>query len=58
MSLTSPELARGLFTTSATWEAYNKPRQHIKRQRHYFPNKGPYSESYGVFPVVMYGCES
>ena len=24
-----------------------KPRQHIKRQRHYFANKGPYSQSFG-----------
>ena len=24
-----------------------KPRQHIKKQRHYFANKGPYSQSYG-----------
>ena len=36
---------------------YDKPRQCIKNQRHYFADKGPYSESY-VFPVVMYGCES
>ena len=34
-----------------------KPRQCIKKQRHHFANKGPYSKSYG-FPVVMYGCES
>ena len=33
------------------------PRQHIKKQRHYFANKGLSSQSYG-FPVVMYGCES
>ena len=26
---------------------YDKPRQHIKKQRHYFANKGPYSQSYG-----------
>ena len=32
-------------------------RQHIKKQRHYFANKGPSSQSYG-FPVVMYGCEN
>ena len=32
-------------------------RQHIKKQRCYFTNKGPSSQSYG-FPVVMYGCES
>ena len=36
---------------------HDKPRQHIKKQRHYFANKGPSSHSY-VFPVVMYGCES
>src|SRR5574337_540550 len=25
----------------------NKPRQHIKKQRHHFIDKGPYSQSYG-----------
>ena len=25
---------------------YDKPRQHIKKQKHYFSNKGPYSQSY------------
>ena len=29
--------------------SYDKPRQHIKKQRHYFVNKGPYSQSYGFF---------
>ena len=29
----------------------------IKKQRHYFANKDPSSQSYS-FPVVMYGCES
>ena len=38
-------------------ESYNQPRQHIKKQRYYFTNKGPSSQGYG-FPVVMYGCES
>ena len=36
---------------------YDQPRQHIKKQRHYFTNKGPSSESYS-FPVVVDGCES
>ena len=36
---------------------YDKPRQHIEKQRHYFANKGLSSQSYGL-PVVMYGCES
>ena len=38
-------------------KSYDQPRQHIKKQGHYFANKGPSSLSYG-FPVVMYGCES
>ena len=32
-------------------KSYGKPRQCIKKQRHYFTDKGPYSESYG-FPLV------
>ena len=35
----------------------DKPRQCIKKQRHHFAEKDPYSQSYG-FPVVMYGYES
>ena len=32
----------------APWKkSYDQPRQHIKRQRHYFANKDPYSQSYG-----------
>ena len=34
---------------------YDQPRQHIKKQRHYFADKAPSSQSF-VFPVVMYGC--
>ena len=31
----------------APWKkSYDKPRQHIKKQRHYFANKGPSSQSY------------
>ena len=43
---------------AAPWKnSYDKPRQHIKKHRHYFADKGPSSQSYG-FPVVMYGYES
>ena len=28
-------------------KSYNQPRQHIKKQRHYFANKGPSSQGYG-----------
>ena len=34
----------------APWKkSYDQPRQRIKTQRHYFANKGPFSQSYG-FP--------
>ena len=33
-----------------------RPRQCIKKQRHYFANKGPLVKAM-VFPVVMYGCQ-
>ena len=42
----------------ASWKkGYDKLRQHIKKQRHYFADKSPYSQSYS-FPAVMDGCES
>ena len=28
-------------------ESYDQPRQHIKKQRHYFVNRGPSSQGYG-----------
>ena len=32
----------------APWEkSYDQPRQHINKQRYYFTNKGPSSQSYG-----------
>ena len=32
----------------APWKkTYDQPRQHIKKQKHYFANKGPSSQSYG-----------
>ena len=41
----------------APWKkSYGQPRQHIKKQRHYFASKGLVKAL--VFPVVMYGCES
>ena len=34
--------------TLALWrKRYDKPRQHIKKQRHHFADKGPYSQSCG-----------
>ena len=32
----------------ASWKkSYDKPRQHIKKQKHSFADKGPFSQSYG-----------
>ena len=43
----------------APWKkSYDQPRQHVKKQRHYFTNKGLTIVKAMVFPVVMYGCES
>ena len=34
---------------SALWkDSYDQPRQHIKKQRHYFVNKGPSSQGNGI----------
>ena len=38
-------------------ETYDKPRQHFKKQRHYFANKGPYSQSYGFFSSYVWMWE-
>ena len=41
----------------ALWKkSYDQPRQHINKQRHYFIDKGPSTQSYGF--SSMYGCES
>ena len=45
--------------TLTFWKkSYDKPRQHIKKQRYYSANKSPSSQKLMVFPAVMYGCES
>ena len=34
--------------TLASWkESYDKPRQHIKKQKHHFASKGLYNQCYG-----------
>ena len=43
----------------AIWKkSYDQPRQHIKKQRHYFVDKGPSLVKAMVFPGVMYVCEN
>ena len=36
-----------IFKGTLWKESYDKLRQHIKKQRHHFADKGPYSQSYG-----------
>ena len=36
-----------MWSENSQMLSYDKPRQHIKKQRHYFTNKGTYSQSYG-----------
>ena len=37
-------------------ESYDQPRQHFKKERHYFATKVHLAKAV-FFPVVMYGCE-
>ena len=38
-------------------ESYDQPREHIKKQRHFFANKGLSIQGYGV-SIALYACES
>ena len=49
--------AMKLKGTCSLKKSYEQPRQHIKKQRHYFAKKVHLIKAM-VFPVVMYGCES
>ena len=42
----------------APWKkSCDQPRQHIKKQRHHFANKGPSSHSYGFSSNHVWMCE-
>ena len=42
----------------APWKkSYDQPRQHIKKRRHYFANKGPSSQSYGFSSIQVWMWE-
>ena len=53
-SLPIVTLAMQLKDTCSLEESYDRPRPHIKKQRHHFVEKVKNM----IFPVVMYGCES
>ena len=46
-SLQMVTAAMKLKTLTPWKENYDKPKQHIQKQRHYFANKGPCSQGYG-----------
>ena len=41
------DCSREIKTLTPWKKSYDKTRQHIEKQRHYFANKGPSSQSYG-----------
>ena len=43
----SEEELKSLLTLALWTKNYDQPRQHIKKQRHYFASKGPSSQGYG-----------
>ena len=46
-----------LKDTSSPWKkSYDQPRQHIKKHRHYFANKGPSSQFSSVQSVQLLSC--
>ena len=54
----SADLSVTLIPKAPSWKkSSDKPRQHIKKHRHYFVNKVHLVKAM-VFPVVMNGCES
>ena len=38
-------------------ESYDQPREHIKKQRHYFANKGPSGQGYGFYSGYVWVWE-
>ena len=56
-SLSMVTAAMKLEDACSLKESCDKPRQHVKKQRHHLPTKVRLVKAM-VFPVVMYGCES
>ena len=45
------------YACSLEKKSYDQTRQHIKKQRHYFTNKGPSSQSYGFSSIYLWTWE-
>ena len=48
IELTSPTLRADALPSEPPGKPYDQPRQNIKKQRHYFANKGSSSQGYGL----------
>ena len=48
------ECSHEIKTLTPGKESYDQPRQHIKKQRHHFANKGPSSQSYGFSSSLVW----
>ena len=46
-ALKSLQMVTAAMKLKEWMKSYDQPRQHIKKQRHYFANKDPSSQSYG-----------
>ena len=54
----SLQIVTAVMVTLTPWKkSYDKPREHIEKQRHTLPTKVCLVKAI-VFQVVMYGCES
>ena len=49
--------AMKLKDASSLEENYDQLRQHIKKQRHHFANKGPSSQGYGFSSTHVWMCD-
>ena len=59
LSLGSKITAAMKLKDAYSWKgSYDQPRQHIKKQRHYFVNKGPSSQGYGLSSGHVWMWES
>ena len=56
-SLQMVTTAKKLKDACSLEESYDKPRQHIKNQRHYFTDKGLSSQNYGFSSTYVWMCE-
>ena len=52
------DTTESLYFHFTPWKvSYDQSKQHIKKQRHYFANKGPSSQGYGFSSGHVWMCE-